>query len=205
MDCSPPGSSVHGILQARILEWVAISFSRGSSQPGDWTQISCIAGRCFNLWATREAHQQIKDAANSSDMSQSESLGFTRKWEVKDEWSQGVKEESEEGGKFQKTMRKGINDKGGVNWGNGWASQISCKRGAKCWPPLLIKAVTSLRRVKFYLILDWPHLVSTLTPEPGKTWVTYHSSVTQISPILPSSTELNPSTVGSNSRSMLDV
>ena len=163
------------------------------------------AGRCFNLWATREAHQQIKDAANSSDMSQSESLGFTRKWEVKDEWSQGVKEESEEGGKFQKTMRKGINDKGGVNWGNGWASQISCKRGAKCWPPLLIKAVTSLRRVKFYLILDWPHLVSTLTPEPGKTWVTYHSSVTQISPILPSSTELNPSTVGSNSRSMLDV
>ena len=56
MDCSPPGSSVYGILQARILEWVAISFSRGSSQPRDWTQVSCIAGRCFNLWATREAH-----------------------------------------------------------------------------------------------------------------------------------------------------
>ena len=52
MDCSPPGSSVHGILQARILEWVAISFSRGSSQPRDWTQVSCIAGRRFNLWAT---------------------------------------------------------------------------------------------------------------------------------------------------------
>ena len=51
----PPGSSVHGILQARILEWVAISFSRGSSQPKDRTQASCIAGRCFNLWATREA------------------------------------------------------------------------------------------------------------------------------------------------------
>ena len=55
MDCSLPGSPVHGILQARILEWVAISFSRGSSQPRDWTQVSCIAGRCFNLWATREA------------------------------------------------------------------------------------------------------------------------------------------------------
>ena len=52
MDCSPPGSSVHGILQARILEWVAISFSRGSSQPRDRTQVSRIAGRCFNLWAT---------------------------------------------------------------------------------------------------------------------------------------------------------
>ena len=55
MDCSPPGSSVHGILQARMLEWVAISFSRGSSWPRDWTQVSCIAGRCFTLWATREA------------------------------------------------------------------------------------------------------------------------------------------------------
>ena len=53
MACSPPVSSVHGILQARILEWVAISFSRGSSQPRYWTQVSCSAGRCFNLWATR--------------------------------------------------------------------------------------------------------------------------------------------------------
>ena len=52
--CSSPGSSVHGILQATILEWVAISFSRGSSQPRDWTRISCIAGRHFILWATRE-------------------------------------------------------------------------------------------------------------------------------------------------------
>ena len=56
VDCSPPGSSVHGILQARILEWVAISFSRGSSQPRDQTQVSHIAGRRFNLWATREAY-----------------------------------------------------------------------------------------------------------------------------------------------------
>ena len=46
-DCSSPGSSVHGILQARILEWVAIPFSRGSSQPRDQTQASCIAGRFF--------------------------------------------------------------------------------------------------------------------------------------------------------------
>ena len=50
-----PGSSIHGILQARILEWVAISFFRGPSWPRDWTQVSCIAGRCINLWATREA------------------------------------------------------------------------------------------------------------------------------------------------------
>ena len=55
MDCSLPGSSVHGILQARILEWVAIPFSRGSSGPRDWTWVSCIAGRFFTIWAMREA------------------------------------------------------------------------------------------------------------------------------------------------------
>ena len=49
---SPPGSSLHGILQARILEWVAISFSRGSSRPRDQARVSRIAGRRFNLWAT---------------------------------------------------------------------------------------------------------------------------------------------------------
>ena len=55
MDCSLPGSSIHGILQATVLEWVAISCSRGSSWPRDRTQVSHIAGRHFNLWATREA------------------------------------------------------------------------------------------------------------------------------------------------------
>ena len=53
-DCSLPGSCVHGILQTRILEWVAYPFSRGSSQPRDWTQVSCIAGRFFTIWATRK-------------------------------------------------------------------------------------------------------------------------------------------------------
>ena len=47
MDGSPPGSSVHGISQARILKWVAISFSRGSSQPKDQTHVSCISGKFF--------------------------------------------------------------------------------------------------------------------------------------------------------------
>ena len=55
VDCSLPGSSIHGILQARILEWVAISFSRGSSRPRDWTNVSHLVGRRFTLWATREA------------------------------------------------------------------------------------------------------------------------------------------------------
>ena len=56
MGFSLPGSSVPGIFQARVLEWVAISFSRESSQPRDQIQASCIADRHFNIWATREAH-----------------------------------------------------------------------------------------------------------------------------------------------------
>ena len=54
MDWGPPGSSVHGILQARILEQVAISFSRGSSRPRDQTQVSHTAGRFFTIWARRD-------------------------------------------------------------------------------------------------------------------------------------------------------
>ena len=53
IDCSPPGTSVHGILQARILEWVAISVSNRSSPPRDRTQVFCITGRFFTSWATK--------------------------------------------------------------------------------------------------------------------------------------------------------
>ena len=56
MDCSPPGSYIYGILQERILDWITISFSKGSSQLRDWTQVSCIAGRFFTIWAPTEAH-----------------------------------------------------------------------------------------------------------------------------------------------------
>ena len=52
MDCSLRGSSVHGIFQARVLEWVAISFSKGSSRSRDRTRVSRIAGRRFTIWAT---------------------------------------------------------------------------------------------------------------------------------------------------------
>ena len=55
--CHPIDCTVHGILQTRTLEWVALPFSRESSQPGDQTQVSCIAGRFFTSWATREAQE----------------------------------------------------------------------------------------------------------------------------------------------------
>ena len=61
MDCSLPASSIHGIFLARVLEWVAISFSRGSSWPRDQTQVSHIVGRCFTVWATREASIYISE------------------------------------------------------------------------------------------------------------------------------------------------
>ena len=57
--CDPMDCTVHGILQARILEWVAFPFSRGSSQPRDQTQVSHIAGGFFTIWATREVYKMI--------------------------------------------------------------------------------------------------------------------------------------------------
>ena len=62
MDCSPPGSSAHGVFQARIVKWVAIPFSKGFSWPRDHTLVSCIASRFFTVWATSVApnlHQLI--------------------------------------------------------------------------------------------------------------------------------------------------
>ena len=55
--CDPMDNTVHGILQARILEWVAFPFSRGPSQPRDRTQVSRIAGGFFTSWVTREAQE----------------------------------------------------------------------------------------------------------------------------------------------------
>ena len=60
MDCSPPDCFVHGILQARILEWVAMPSTKGSSQPRDQTQVSCIASRFFTDWAHRKATRESK-------------------------------------------------------------------------------------------------------------------------------------------------
>ena len=66
MDCSPPGSFVHEISQARILEWVAISFPKRSSQPRGWTHISCIGRQILYHSATREAHSSCSLSPNSA-------------------------------------------------------------------------------------------------------------------------------------------
>ena len=59
MDCSLPGSSIHGIFQARVLEWVAISFSRESSQPRDQIRVSLIVGRCFYCLSHQRSQNQM--------------------------------------------------------------------------------------------------------------------------------------------------
>ena len=79
MDCSPSGSSVHGILQARILECVAIPVSRASSWPRDWTRVSCIAGRFFTICATREAYKNhIKQLLETNTVNSKLSIKLPR-------------------------------------------------------------------------------------------------------------------------------
>ena len=80
MDCSPSGFSVHGILQARALEQGAISPSRGSSWPRDWTWVSCIAGKFFTIWDTREAQKMIKENTVKR-LQQSQRVEVTTQWD----------------------------------------------------------------------------------------------------------------------------
>ena len=89
MDYSPPGTCVHGIFQARILEWVAISFSRRSSQSRDWTQISHIVGRRFNIWATREVIQANTIQTPAVDYKMVKNLPEIQETQV---WSLGQKD-----------------------------------------------------------------------------------------------------------------
>ena len=67
MDCSLPGSSVHGILQERTLEWIAISFSRGLFRPRNQTQVSWTSGIFFTNWATREARKGVQQEEKGMD------------------------------------------------------------------------------------------------------------------------------------------
>ena len=81
MVCSLPGSSFHGILQARILEWVVISFSRASSWPRTQIQVSCIAGRFFTIWAMREA-QGSKSSVHINEHNQWHCLSLGLEWKL---------------------------------------------------------------------------------------------------------------------------
>ena len=101
MDCSPPGSSIHGILQARVLEptpMVAIAFSRGSSRPRDRTPVSCIPGRCFNLWATPEVLHILEGNTGKAGIRETEEKRVKRWWI----WVQGRRDEVPRGSSWVK-------------------------------------------------------------------------------------------------------
>ena len=87
MDCNPPGSSAHGISRARILEWVAISFSRGSSQPRDCTYIFCLAGGFFTTEPSGKPLSQfscsvVSDSATPWRAARQASLSITNPWSL---------------------------------------------------------------------------------------------------------------------------
>ena len=92
MDCSPPGSSVHGILQARALEWVAIPFSRGSSPPRDWTLVSLTAGR-LSITATQEAPR----CPPSNALCRNDWTGDISIWSPKEDWGLRASPKGHEG------------------------------------------------------------------------------------------------------------
>ena len=77
MECNSPGYSVHGFLQARILEWVDISSSRGSFQPRDWTWVSHVAGRFFTIWVTRSSLLWVTEKQSPRSASQQEAPCFS--------------------------------------------------------------------------------------------------------------------------------
>ena len=83
MDCSLQHSSVHGIFQARVLEWVAISFSRGSFQPRDQTWLSHIVGRCFTIWATKEVtfHAKVGTIKDRNGVDLTEAEDIKKRWQ----------------------------------------------------------------------------------------------------------------------------
>ena len=80
MDYTPPGSSVQGICKVRILEWVAISFTRGSSWSRDWTLISCIGSQILYHWATREALRWRETQINTYQTFGQQKIGNRKQW-----------------------------------------------------------------------------------------------------------------------------
>ena len=110
MDCSLSGFSIHGIFQARVLEWAAISFSSRSSWPRDQTRVSCIAGRCFTLWATREAPGRSSLSSNPDKEYSMEKL----------QWKQAcharcVEEWTGSGASYHETITEGETERLGFN------------------------------------------------------------------------------------------
>ena len=155
MDRSPPDSSVHGFLQARILEWGAMPFSRGSSRPRDRTlvsHVSCIAGRFFTHWATWEAllkgYQAVVSQKNSRSLnkSQGRERGFAGIYcfvchdfdESSYQPAQCVGLPKSTGGEEEALTQAGATSQGGQGWNPGiWSRKCFWAPGTL---PILFKS-----------------------------------------------------------------
>ena len=128
LDCSLPGSSIHGIFQARILEWVAISFSRGSSQPRDRTLVSRIADRCF------------APSLNESPLENTESRGvevlLTNNKYQNFCWSriEDVTEHRLEGRRKDQVFMEHLSRT--LTWQ--WGGMLKCRNGKQSWSSLQV-------------------------------------------------------------------
>ena len=166
MDCSLPSSSTHGILQARILEWVAISFSRGSSWLRDQTPVSHTSSRLFTLWATREA----LISSNESHSFQTGSIHQVAEGPV---FREGALEEHQ-----------------WLSSGVGWTENTHCRNFAQGWW-LVVSVVKSC----LTLVTPWTVARRLLCPwdSPGKnTGVGFHSLLQGIFPTQESNPGLLP-------------
>ena len=100
MDCRPPDSSANGILQARIMEWVAIPFSKGSSWPKDWTLDLCITGRLFTVVTPQETEPDLPASVQESPaevwvnrgLPQGQGHWIHQYWELRKSWCAGIRE-----------------------------------------------------------------------------------------------------------------
>ena len=145
IDCSPPSSSVHGILQARILEWVAMPSSRGSSEPRDWTQVSCVAGGFFTISATREVQISINHEKRSDRYHHVQ----TSEWKPLNEWKP-LKKKSESHCTLQKGSRS-WKTREGLEMATSWRRILLGKQEillksslVNCIGPILISQFSSL-------------------------------------------------------------
>ena len=111
MNCSPPGFSVHGILQARTLEWIAIPFSRGSSWPRDRTLVSCTAGIFFTFWDTGKPHYNLITSFKTPSLYTGITFWSTRTSTY--EWEEGTDQSTTPHSRlFSRTLNLKHNDQG---------------------------------------------------------------------------------------------
>ena len=167
---SPPDSSLHGILQARILEWVALLFSRKSSQPRDWAQDSCITDRFFTIWATRQVLtylDSVLESRNSTSLTKGSivkamvffSSSHVQMWEFDDKDDSVLKTSCFQTVMLEKTLESPLDSQGKQG-----------DQNSQSWR----KSVLNIGRTDAEAPIFWPHDAKSWLiekdPAAGKDW-----------------------------------